>query len=283
MKIAVVTNPKKDEKYIYTRLICAKLKFYGAEVLVPAQTAQLAPAIEAIPVSLNELYTSSEVIVVLGGDGTILHAAKKAALSGVPVLGINIGTLGFMAGLEVDELDKLEFLTQGRFNIDERMMLQIVFDSRPGTVYYALNEAAIARGTLSKIIDIDICCDSRKIGTYRADGIIVSTPTGSTAYSLSAGGPIVDPVLECMEMTPICPHSFVSRSVMFSPTSKIGLKIQDLDNKDAFLTIDGLNSIELEADERVTITKATQKAKIIRLKDLSFYEVLYNKFTERGV
>lgn len=283
MKIAVVTNPKKDEKYIYTRLICSKLRLYEAEVIVPVQTAQLAPAIEATPVSLNELYTSSDVIVVLGGDGTILHAAKKAALSGVPVLGINIGTLGFMAGLEVDELDKLELLTQGKFNIDERMMLRIVFDSRPGTVYYALNEAVIARDTLSKIIDIDICCDSRRIGKYRADGIIVSTPTGSTAYSLSAGGPIVDPVLECMELTPICPHSFVSRTVMFSPTSQIGLKIQDLENKEAYLTIDGLNSIELKADERVTITKATQKAKIIRLKDLSFYEVLYNKFTERGV
>lgn len=283
MKIAVVTNPKKDEKYIYTRLICSKLRLYGAEVFVPVQTAQLAPAIEAEPVSLNELYTSAEVIVVLGGDGTILHAAKKAALSGVPVLGINIGTLGFMAGLEVDELDKLELLTQGKFNIDERMLLKIVFDSRPGNIYYALNEAVIARSTLSKIIDINICCDNRRIGNYRADGIIVSTPTGSTAYSLSAGGPIVDPVLECMELTPICPHSFVSRSVMFSPNSKIGIKIQDLENKDAFLTIDGLNSIELKTDERVTITKATEKAKIIRLKDLSFYEVLYNKFTERGV
>lgn len=283
MKIAVITNPKRDQKYIYTRLICSKIKHYGADVIVPVQTIQAIPDIDANAFSLSEVYSMADVIIVLGGDGTILHTAKRAALNGVPVLGINIGNLGFMAGLEIDELDKLQLLTKGGFNIDERMMLQIVFDTRPGTVYYALNDAVIEKGTLSKIINININCDERRIGNYRANGVIVATPTGSTAYSFSSGGPIVDPVLECMALTPICPHSFFSRTVMFSPKSHIGIKVQDLSEKDAYLTIDGLNSIQLNENERVLISKAEQKAKIIRLKDLSFYEVLFNKFTERGV
>lgn len=283
MKIAVVTNPKRDPKYIYTKLICTKLKQFGAEVYVPIQSSQNAEISDATAITMSEVYSIADSIVVLGGDGTILHAAKRAALTQVPVLGINIGNLGFMAGLEIDELDKLELLTKGKYNIDERMMLQINFESRPGTAYYALNDAVVEKATLSKLININICCDNRRIGKYRADGIIISTPTGSTAYALSAGGPIIDPVLESMELTPICHHSFLSRSVMFSPTSVIGIKVQDLTEKEAYLTIDGINSIKLKENESVTVSKAKQKAKIIRIKDISFYETLFNKFTERGV
>lgn len=283
MKIAVITNIEKDERFIYTRLICSRLFEFGAQVIIPPQAAGQIPEGKAQVIPSDVIYSCADAIVVLGGDGTILHAAKKAALSGVPVLGVNIGTLGFMAGLEVDELDGLKMLTTGNFVTDDRMILEISFDSRPGTVYYALNDAVISKGTLSRMIDIRISCDGRPVGAYRADGVIASTPTGSTAYSLSAGGPIIDPVLESIAVTPICPHSLISRTVLFASKTVIGLQIQKLADKDAYLTVDGLDSLKLNEYEKVFISKAKQKAKLIRLKDLSFYEVLFNKFTEKGV
>ena len=283
MKIAIITNPEKDKKFLYTRLICARLFEFGAQVIIPPQTdvQENVPNVQVLP--LDEIFSCADVIVTLGGDGTILHAAKRAALSGVPVLGVNIGRLGFMAGLEVDELDGLRMLTTGNFVTDDRMILEISFDSRPGEVYYALNDAVISKGALSRIIDIGISCDNRPVGAYRADGVIVSTPTGSTAYSLSAGGPIVDPVLESIAVTPICPHSLISRTVLFAPKTVIGLQMQKLADKDAYLTIDGQDALKLNEYEKVFVAKAKQKAKLIRLKDISFYEVLYNKFTERSV
>jgi NAD+ kinase len=283
LKVAVVTNSEKDENYIYTRLICSRLIDFGAQVFIPPHTGAHGMAAGVHIVTDDELFSCADVVVALGGDGTILHAAKRAALSGLPVLGVNIGRLGFMAGLEVDELDGLKMLTEGKFITDERMILQITFEKRPEAVFYALNDAVISKGALSRIIDIGISCGGRQVGSYRADGVIISTPTGSTAYSLSAGGPVIDPVLESIAVTPICPHSLISRTVLFAPQTVIGLQIQKLADKDAYLTVDGQNPVKLEEYEKVFVSKAEKKAKLVRLKDISFYEVLYNKFTERGV
>lgn len=283
MKVSVVTNLDKDHDFTYTRLICSRLIQFGAQVIVPPVAASIAQKVGAKVATVDEIYSSVDVIVTLGGDGTILHTAKRAAQSGISVLGINIGTVGFLAGLEVDELDGLKMLTTGNFVTDERMMLQISFASRPNELYFALNDAVISKGALSRMIDIKISCDGRPVSGYRSDGVIVSTPTGSTAYSLSAGGPVIDPVLESIAVTPICPHSLVSRTVLFAPETVIGLQIQKLAEKDAYLTVDGFDSIKLKEYETVYVSKAQQKAKLIRLKDLSFYEILYNKLTERGV
>jgi NAD+ kinase len=232
----------------------------------------------------DELFKQANVITALGGDGTILHVAKKAALTNTPVLGVNIGRLGFMAGIEVDELDGLSKILSGDFTTSDRMMLEINIGQGERKVsYYALNDAVVSKGSLSRIIDIAISCDGRPVGNYRADGVIVSTPTGSTAYSLSAGGPVIDPVLESIGVTPICPHSLISRTVLFAPKTVIGLQPQKLSDKDAYLTVDGQDAVRLENFENIYISKAKYKAKLIKLKDISFYEVLYNKFTERGV
>lgn len=279
MKIAVIANPEKDKNYIYTRLICARLIELGAEVAISAQASDY---IKDMPVKIlngGNIYDFAQIAIVLGGDGTILHSAKEAALFGIPVLGVNVGRLGFMAGLEVDELDGLNRLMSGEFISDDRMMLEINFKNRPGVKYYALNDVVISKGALSRIIDIDISCNGRPVGGYRADGVIVSTPTGSTAYSLSAGGPIIDPILNCIEVTPICPHSLLSRTVLFTAETVIGLQLNKLVDRDAYLTIDGQNALKLEDFELVHISKSSQHAKLIRLKDISFYEVLHNKFT----
>ncbi|HEX2938511.1 MAG TPA: NAD(+)/NADH kinase [Ruminiclostridium sp.] len=283
MKIAVVANPEKDENFIYTKLICSRLLELGADVAITPQESDFIKDMQVKVLCKEQIYDYADVIVTLGGDGTILHDAKDAALSGVPVLGVNIGRLGFMAGLEVDELDGFAKLINGEFITDDRMMFQISFDNRPNIYYYALNDVVISKGALSRIIDINITCNGRPVGGYRADGVIVSTPTGSTAYSLSAGGPIIDPVLECIEVTPICPHSLISRTVLYTPQTVIGLQIKRLLEKDAYLTVDGQDAVKLEEYETIYISKAQQEAKLIRLKDISFYEVLHNKFTERGV
>lgn len=283
MKVSVITNLEKDQDFTYTRLICSRLVKFGAKVIVPPVAASIAKEIGAKVSSIDEAYADVDVIVTLGGDGTILHTAKRAAQSGISVLGVNIGTVGFLAGLEADELDGLEKLTTGEFITDERMMLQITFDNRPSESYLALNDAVISKGALSRMIDIKIACDGRPVIGYRSDGVIVSTPTGSTAYSLSAGGPIIDPVLESIAVTPICPHSLISRTVLFTPETLIGLQVQKLSDRDAYLTVDGFDSVKLKEYETVYVSKAKQKAKLIRLKDLSFYEILYNKLMERGM
>lgn len=282
MKIAVVSNDDKDKGFQYTRRICRQLAGCGGEVLV--EKAHAAEVSEQNVRYLDEadLYAQAELIVVVGGDGAILHAAMHAVKRQIPILGVNTGRLGFMAGLEADELDRLPLLLNGGFELESRMMLEIETDARD-EVFYALNDAVISKGDLSRIIDITVECNGREVGNYRADGIIVSTPTGSTAYSLSAGGPVVDPMLECIGITPICPHSLISRTVLFEPSSRLCIYPHKLEGKDAFLTVDGMTIIRLTSGERITISRSVRKTKLVKLKDISFYEVLNQKMNERGI
>lgn len=286
MNIAVVTNFEKDPALRYTKLICSKLTELGAEVQVEVPVAEKLgmPLRQALR---GELIRSADVLVALGGDGTILHAAKQAVVTGIPVLGVNIGRLGFMAGLEADEFDSLYRLLRGDYTIDDRMMLKVELrrgEKNSGVdSFLALNDAVISKGALSRIIDISITCNGRPSGRYRADGVIISTPTGSTAYSLSAGGPVIDPVLESIEVTPICPHSLTSRSVLFSPETVIGLHPERLDDREVYLAVDGQEAVKLSDNAEVFLSKAKEKVHFIRLKNDSFYETLYNKLSGRGI
>jgi NAD+ kinase len=282
LKIAVISNEEKDKGFKFTRLICSRLICFNAEVFVDKRHASA-----VLPFSVNfideaDLYGLAEIIIAVGGDGAILHAAMKAVERQIPVLGINTGRLGFMAGLEVNELDRLGLLIEGNYDIDSRMMLEIKTGSG-SEVYYALNDAVISKGELSRIIDIGVECNGREVGSYRADGIIVSTPTGSTAYSLAAGGPIIDPGIDCISITPICPHSLISRTILFEPSSNLSVYPRKLQEKDAYLTVDGINIIKLSSGERVTISRSLLKTKLVKLKDNSFYEVLNKKMNERGI
>lgn len=287
MDIAVISNHDKDPALRYTRLICSRLLEMGASVRVEKATAERL----GLPLQgggREELLRGADALVALGGDGTILHAAKEAVGTGIPVLGVNIGHLGFMAGLEADELDSLGRLLRRDYAIDDRMMLRVEVrqnaGGRQGTrVFSALNDAVVSKGALSRIIDISLTCNGQPSGKYRADGIIVSTPTGSTAYSLSAGGPVVDPVLESIEVTPICPHSLTARSLLFSPRTVIGLIPERLEEREVFLTVDGQESVRLESPVEIRILRAEEKAHFIRFKNDSFYETLYTKFAERGI
>lgn len=233
------------------------------------------------PLTEEELavLAQSDVAVVLGGDGSIMHIAKSAAAFHVPVLGINGGNVGFMAGLEMHQLDRLQRLLQGRYIIEPRMMLEVVLRRAEGEQHFtALNEAVVSHGNLSRLVGLEVFCDDHPVTTYRADGVIVATPTGSTAYSLSAGGPIVDPSMNCMLLTPICPHSMHTRPYIFTDQVSLAIKA----SSEAYLTVDSEQAIPLGAQDRVVIRRHQTDAKLISLKEEdAFYDILTQKLIDR--
>jgi NAD+ kinase len=275
MKYIIVSNGERDIDFKFAKQTQVVLKKSGFDSLIINY--------KDVTNSNNIIDTEvakSDIIITLGGDGTILRVAKQAAFMGIPVLGINVGRLGFMAAIDVDELDCLNMLFSGNYTIEERMMLDITTEQSPNT-FYALNDAVVSKSAISRIIDIKLESNGRLINNYRADGIIVSTPTGSTAYALSAGGPIIDPVLDSISVTPICPHSLVSRTILFSPSSVIGVSTNIFDDRKSYLTIDGQEAFKLRDKEIVTIRKSDTKASLIRLKDLTFYQALNNKLADK--
>ena len=226
---------------------------------------------------------NSDVVIAIGGDGTTLNVAKKASFEGVATLGINAGRLGFMSGLEKNELSLLKNLVSGDYIIENRMMLKAVINhsGRVTGEYHCLNDAVISRGNLARLIDIKVMSEGREVTDVRADGMIVSTPTGSTAYSMAAGGPVVSPDNSCFIVTPICPHSLVNRSIVFSADKELEIFVgNDLNNK-AFLSIDGADSIPIENKDEIVITKSEHTAQLIKIKPDNFYEILNTKILER--
>lgn len=226
-----------------------------------------------------------DIAIAIGGDGTTLNVAKNAAKIDKPILGINAGRLGFMSGLEQDELHLLKNIVDGNFEIDERLMLEakVIKDEKIVSVHQCLNDAVISRGNFARLIDIDITSSGRNVMNIRADGIIVSTPTGSTAYSLAAGGPVVSPNAECILATPICPHSLMDRSFVFSTDKELVIKAHNDHNNSPVLTIDGQKGIHLDENCKVSICVSEIKTKLIKVKPENFYEILNKKIIERRV
>ena len=229
----------------------------------------------------DNILRSCDMVLTIGGDGTIIHAARKAALLDKPILGINTGRLGFVAELEPNELDMLSRLADGDYSIEKRMMLKVTHRDKE---FYAMNDAVISRGSLSRLIDIDVSLaeDKGYICHYRADGLIVSTPTGSSAYSLAAGGPVVEPTMKCIVMTPVCSHSLFARPVVFSHNSQLALSAACDDNTKVYLTLDGVKTMIIDRNDVIYVTSSQIETKLIKLKDKTFYKVLNDKFTEKG-
>ena len=234
--------------------------------------------------SPEEIYSLVDAVVILGGDGTILDAARRAAPYNIPVIGLNLGRLGYLAELETGELSELSRLISGDYRLEERSMINIEIIDAQGIVRkreYALNDAVLSNGSISRIVDLVLSEGGVEIASYRSDGMIVSTPTGSTAYSLAAGGAIVDPRLNCLCVTPICPHSLYSRPLIFPDCADIEIKNASQREKSLFLTIDGRINHEMFTGERIRVTRSKLSAKFIRLKDSSFYERLRQKMNDR--
>jgi NAD+ kinase len=230
--------------------------------------------------STEEIYSESDLVIAIGGDGVMLEAARRATPTGTPILGINMGRVGYMTELEMTELDLLDKIFDGEYHLDERAMLRVEIRSARGQSRfssYALNEAVIAKGATARIIDLELSDNGTLVSEYRADGLVVATPTGSTAYSLSAGGPIVDPKLSCFCVTPICPHSLVARPLIFPDSAVLEVKNICAREKVLHLTVDGKATFDLFYNDTVIITKSSVKTKLLRIKNDDFYSKIRMK------
>ena len=234
---------------------------------------------------LDNLYEAVDVIIAIGGDGSFIHAAKTAALHKKPVLCINAGNLAFLAGLEGNELQLIEKLISGDFTTDRRLLLEVSAKTVDECQFmgYCLNDVVVARGKDIRLIDLDVFCDSRKINSYRADGVIISTPTGSTAYAWSAGSPVIDPNLRCIMLTPICTHSPLNRSLVFNDKSCLTVKSSNNSNQEISVSTDGEKTVILPSNTEISISKSKLYAEFIRIKSDEFFDILNSKLTQRGV
>ena len=226
---------------------------------------------------IRESAKNADVVIAIGGDGTILRCAKLLIGSDTKLLGINTGTLGFMAGLEADQLDKLSLLTTGEFDISQRMTLDVVCHSSGGDITATVLNEVSARSGSFRICDFEVYSDDYLVGRYRADGVLFSTPSGSTAYALSAGGPIIEPDLECIEMTLICPHSLFSRATLFSPTRRLRMKDTTVRDDSMVINVDGEHFISLGNGESIEICRGRNNINFIDIIGNSFHESLCKK------
>lgn len=287
-KFALITNFNIPEKAETAKKIAQALLEAGGEILVASFNREKLTKTGADDerytyLPLDDVYAGADAIVVLGGDGTILESARRAANRGTPILGVNLGRLGFMAEIEPNELQLLPRLINDDFHIESRSMLRVELLSEKGelrSVCYALNDATISNGSVSRIIDLALSENGAPVTTYRADGLIVATPTGSTAYSMSAGGAIVDPSVPCFCVTPICPHSFAARPLIFSDSSTLEVRNICVREKVLYLTVDGKMNFELYRNQTVRITKSELITRLIRFKDSGFYQKLCRKMRD---
>ena len=225
-----------------------------------------------------DIYNACDFIMVVGGDGTILRIAGQASLYRKPVLGVNCGTVGFMSELEPDELELVKSVKEGRFTLDDRSMLDIqVFNSIGDEVYstVALNEAVVTKGFFNRVIPLSVIVDGQEVFQFSGDGVIVTTPTGSTAYSLAAGGPILAPSSDCLAVTPICPHSLTIKSFVISAESIVTV-MPEYKGHQVFLSPDG-DTYELRSGDRVVIQRSQRTFPLLRIKGQGFYEIIRQK------
>lgn len=279
MKIAVLPNLSRSRAQYYTSHLIEKLGKFGASVFMQSCfRADFTDCAVSFFDDFDEMISSCDLMVALGGDGTIIHSARHAAAFDKPVLGINVGRLGFLAELETDEFDELGKLTTGNYQIEQRMMLEIHYTQNGvEKTETALNDAVIARGALSPMPDFRVGFNGQTVCEYRGDGLIISTPTGSTAYSLSAGGPIIDPQLSCILLSPICSHSLLTRPVVFGPDAELSVQTFFRSESEAYLTMDGEISVKIDSFEKIEFCRSPKTVRIVRLKNHNFYDIVNQK------
>ena len=298
-KIALITNFNIYEKAGAAMQVAQKLSAYPCEVMVASFNRDKVLRMNRgrMPFTflpMDELYANADLLIVLGGDGTILEAARRSAMRQTPILGINLGRVGYMAELEMGELELLSYLfdrvtAEGHrpaaYEIEKRSMIHVELVNTQGEVrqqMYGLNDAVITNGSVARIVDIELSADGSPVTTYRADGLIVATPTGSTAYSMSAGGPVADPRVKCFCVTPICPHSLAARPMIFPDESVLEIRNICQREKMLYLTVDGRTNCELFRGETVRITRSPLETNLVRLKSYGFYNRLRLKMSEHN-
>ena len=281
-KVILAPNPYRDKNFQTVREAANVLQQYGVEarICLPFEVDKYELPRDLRFCRLDREIAGADAIVCFGGDGTILHMAKTATRHGLPILGVNIGTMGFMAEVESAELSLLAKLATDDYTIDERMMLDVTVHRGRDIIFHdiALNDVVITKGAIARIVHLAVDCDGIQAMEFGGDGVIVATPTGSTAYSLSAGGPIVEPEAHSILVTPICAHDVASRGFIASDKRVITVKMTHNARRNAFLSVDGGRALKMNLGDIATIRKSNLKTNLIRLKDRSFYDVVNMKF-----
>ncbi|MGN0242504.1 MAG: NAD(+)/NADH kinase [Lachnospiraceae bacterium] len=280
-RFIILANPDKDENLTYTNTIRDYLNRHGCECSVCTER------VRDNTIS-KYLQNRPECAIIIGGDGTILQAATELVKYDMPMIGVNVGHLGFLTEIEPGQLiEKIDALLADEYEVEERMLLEgfVAHEDRKTKPLCALNDVVISRTGFSRIIQLRIYVNEELMDIYEADGVIVSTPTGSTGYNLAAGGPIVNPRMESIVVTPISPHSLSARSIVLSPTDQIRIEIgrvRKTQPEEAAVTFDGDESFQLEPCDVVHIACSKQKVKLLTLQQVSFYEIVRNKLGKRS-
>lgn len=278
--LAIIPNPNRDSGLLYTKKITEQIKSFG---ITPLMDEELKPAFADSPAEFLSFFAMAEkadAAIVLGGDGTIISACRSLAPYSVPVFGINLGNLGFNSAIEKnDEEGFLKFL-KGEYKTEERMLLDITIKSKNNAAksFVAMNDAVITRGGSSRLIKLNLSAGESSVSSFPADGVIIATPTGSTAYSLSAGGPIVEPTTDAVIITPICPHTMHIRPMIFSGNEGINISVS---SESAIISADGQEPSPILKGDLVVIKKSAIKARLIKVLHQSFYDVLTKKLIMR--
>ena len=282
-KVILTPNPYRDKNFQTVREAMRVLTENGldAKLCLPFEVDRTYDLPKDLRFSrLDRELPGASMVICFGGDGTILHMAKTATKHDIPILGVNIGTMGFMAELESGELSELARIAKGEYTIDERMMLDVTVQRDRDIIFHdiCLNDVVITKGAVARIVHLAVNCDGVQAMECGGDGIIVATPTGSTAYSLSAGGPIVEPEAHSMIVTPICAHDVASRCMVTSDKRVITVGLTHNARRNAFLSVDGGKALRMNMGDVATIRKSKLTTKLVRLKDRSFYDVVNVKF-----
>jgi NAD+ kinase len=282
-RIGIIANPNKPKAKETLRKLTAYLKKKKKSIFLDKVSAKLIK-LNQYAVKNNRVYTTCSVVIALGGDGTLLRAAKILKGAQVPILGVNLGSLGFLTEVTLGELYKtLSDVFGDKYRLEERICLEATLYRRKKKLVtsFALNDCVITRGTLSRLIRLDTFIEKEYLTTYAADGLIVSTSTGSTAHSLSAGGPIVHPNIPAIILTPICPHTLSNRPLIISGEETISIEIAS-SHPDIALTLDGQEVISLKEKDVIQIKKASFKVRLIVPKKKSYYQILRKKLKWGG-
>ena len=276
--IGIISRPRRSDLCVVVPPLLKWLEARGIQTLLDEETANCLPS-GAKGLTRQKVADASQLLLVLGGDGTLLAAARLAAPRGIPVLPINMGSLGFLTNFTLQELHPaLDNTLEGRFSLSERVLITVDLE-RAGKVIdtqRVLNEVVINKGALARMIELELIIDGDFVCRYRADGLIVATPTGSTAYSLSAGGPILHPTVESFVITPICPHMLSDRPLVIRDSSTVEMKLSG-NTESVFLTLDGQRGIPLQPNDVVRSGRAKEILKLIQPPRKSYFEILRNK------
>ena len=284
MKVILSPNPYRDVKLRAAQAAKRILEQAGVETMVclpftpdDGGKLDLPPQLPLTP--LDEALRQADMLICFGGDGTILHAAKDANRYQVPILGVNMGSVGFMAELESGELNLFSRLNEGKYTLEERIMLDVCV-RREGKIVFtdtALNDAVVTKGAVARVLNLEVLGDRVPLTTYAGDGVIIASPTGSTAYSMAAGGPVVEPTARNLVVTPICAHSLRVTPMVLDQRRVVWVRLAPGSRRSAYLSVDGGRAFKILSGDRVEVRMSRQVTRLAKLTGRSFYELVHQK------